>query len=74
MPRGKKARGPVRQVILRIPEMQYADLIVYNPSLVDPYTGATKYGGLQNYFLSLLHDDIERRRKAVREGNSNEAT
>jgi hypothetical protein len=54
--------------------MQYADLIVYNPSLVDPYTGATKYGGLQNYFLSLLHDDIERRRKAVREGNSNEAT
>jgi hypothetical protein len=64
MPR-RIARGPVRQIILRVPEMIYAELITLVPDIVGS-DGTTRYGATQQYFTSLMHQDLERRRALLR--------
>jgi hypothetical protein len=50
-----------RTIVLRIEELQVAELIALNPDLLDPI-GGIKYGGWQRYFLSLMRQDLERRK------------
>ena len=64
----RQSRGPVRQVILRIPELQFAEMLAFNPQMIDPL-GQTRYGALQNYFLGLMMQDVERKRLSLREAS-----
>lgn len=59
------SRGPVHQIIFRIPITKYAELITFNPSLVSA-DGTARYGAMQNYLLKLVEEDLERRKAALR--------
>ena len=61
-----KNKVPTRQVIVRIPEITYAELITYNPQIIGS-DGYTRYGAVQKYFLSLVNQDLERRKEALRQ-------
>lgn len=68
MPR-RTSRGPVHQIIFRLPLAKYAEVITFNPSLVAA-DGTARYGAMQNYLLKLVEQDLERKKKLVREGTS----
>jgi hypothetical protein len=57
MPR--PSAGPRQSVHLRIPQEMYAELIMLRPELQDA-SGTTKYGAINNYFLRLIRDDLDR--------------
>jgi hypothetical protein len=61
--RGKKYEGPKRTIVLRVPEEQYAELILLHPDLIDPVRSQIKYGAMNEYWLSLLMRDLEQRKR-----------
>jgi hypothetical protein len=63
MARGRPSQGAKRQVILRLPEHLYAEMIVLKPDLIDASREQLRYGSLNAYFLSLLQQDLEKRRQ-----------
>jgi hypothetical protein len=63
MPRPKL--GPRHSVHVRLPEGLYAELVLLRPELQDP-GGNTKYGAINNYFISLVTQDIESRKSQLR--------
>lgn len=58
-----------RPIVLRLSDSELAEVIALNPDLIDQF-GQTRYGAWQKYFLSLLHQDLERRRTLLRESQS----
>lgn len=58
-------KNPHRQIITRIPEPLYAELLAFNPSLVGPL-GTVPYGAMQKYVLSLITQDLEKRKENFR--------
>lgn len=59
------AKKITRPIVLRVEEREVAELITLNPELVDPI-GGIRYGGWQKYFLSLMRQDLERRKALIR--------
>lgn len=65
MPR--PAIGPRRSVHVRLPEELYAELLLLRPELQDP-NGSSKYGAINNYFISLVRRDLDERTRQIRAG------
>jgi len=59
------AKKPVRPIVIRIPEPEVAELIALNPDMTTSL-GETQYGAWQRYFLSLMRQDLERRKALLR--------
>ncbi len=57
MPR--PSSGPRHSIHVRVPADLYAELVLLRPELQDP-NGSTKYGALNNYFLRLIREDLDR--------------
>lgn len=64
MARGRPAFGERKKVLLRIPERQYAELVLLEPGLLDGY-GITKYGAINTFFLRILEEHLAQRRQQL---------
>jgi hypothetical protein len=61
----RPSHGPRRSVHVRVPEDLYAELVLLRPELQDSQ-GSTKYGALNSYFLSLISQDLDGHKAALR--------
>lgn len=55
------------QVILRLSDTELAELVTLVPDSIDATSGGTKYGFWQKYFLGLMRQDIEERKRRLQE-------
>ena len=54
-----------RQLLLRLPEDLYAEVLLLNPQMQDE-TGFLRYGAISQYFTSLVQRDLEVRKAQLR--------
>jgi len=64
MAQGRPALGPRKQVILRIPESKYAELLLLEPGLIDAQA-FTRYGAINTFFNRLLEEHLTKRRQQL---------
>lgn len=64
MPR--PSAGPRQSVHVRVPQELYAELVMLRPELQDA-SGSTKYGAINNYFLRLIREDLDRHTSYIKE-------
>jgi hypothetical protein len=63
---GRPPKEPARQVVLRIPESLYAELITLKAAELLTPENQTKYGAVTAYFVHLIREDLERHKEALR--------
>ena len=64
MARPKKA--PSRQMLVRIPESLYAELLVLRRTEIQGADGFTRYGGPSGYIQRLIREDLEKIKEEMR--------
>lgn len=57
-PVGRPPAGPRKTVNIRVPEAMLLELFFHKPQMLSP-SGGVKYGALQEYFITLLQQDLE---------------
>jgi len=62
---GRSRLSTRRLVTIRVPEVEYAELILLRPDLQD-LQGYTKYGAISGYFVDLMRHDLARQKAAIR--------
>lgn len=62
-----RSKGPdVKQILIRMPESLYGEIIILHPSMEDP-RGGLRYGAVSEYFNRLAREDCERITRAIRQ-------
>ena len=69
---GRLKQATKRQLLLRLPEDLYAEVLLLNPQMQDE-TGYLRYGAISQYFTSLVQRDLEIRRSQLRAEYNNAA-
>lgn len=63
MPRPRKS--PTRQMLIRIPETLYAELLLLRRDEIQGADGFTKYGGPSGYIQRLIREDLEKLKEEI---------
>jgi len=62
-------KANVKEQLIRIPEMQYAKLLIVDPSILDG-NGNVRYGSINKLFNTLLTQHIERQESLLRKATN----
>lgn len=62
-------KANVKEQLIRIPEMQYAKLLIVDPSILDG-NGNVRYGSINKLFNTLLTQHIERQEALLRKASN----
>lgn len=63
---GRPSKGVRRQVLVRVEESTWAELILLRPDFQDA-NGYTKYGAINGYVCTLIREDIMRMKQKIRQ-------
>ena len=55
---GRPAKLPCRQLLVRVPEELFAEVVLLNPQMQDE-TGFLRYGALSQYVNGLLRQNVK---------------
>ena len=67
---GRPALLPRRQLLVRVPEELFAEVLLLNPQMQDE-TGFLRYGALSQYVNGLLRQDVESIKTRLRKEQQN---
>lgn len=70
---GKPPKEPARNVIIRMPESLYAELMLLKSHDMLNSMGNTKYGAITGYFVTLCRRDLDHYKDEIRKANVTEA-
>ena len=73
MGRGRPRLSPRRQLLIRIPEELFAEILLLNPQMQDE-TGLVRYGAISQYFNTIARHQLEERRSQLRREMQKEQT
>jgi len=63
---GRPPKEPSRQVVVRMPESLYAELMLLKADELLTPQANTKYGAITSYFLRLVREDLEKKKDEMR--------
>jgi len=63
---GRPPKEPSRQVVVRMPESLYAELMLLKADELLTPSATTKYGALTSYFLRLVREDLEKKKDEMK--------